>query len=167
MKNRALNTLKYTGIVTLSQCIGSNKFQIAQIHNVGKNPLFNFLTDCLIGNFDTARASLPTKIMLLKEIVKDSTTGEKDYESKSDFIYLTSKPEKGSSVGTVKYSFIVPRAYVEGDMFNGIGLYTNATSEEEFNKFAAFCRVDLNQANLSSSAVLVVDWELTISNSNS
>ena len=159
MSNTAINTLKYTGIVTLSQYIGSKKFEIAKIHNAGGNPLFNFLSDCLVGDFDIARLSRPTKIMLLDK----DTDGS--YISKSGFIYLISKPEKDSnSHGTVHYNFTVARDVLDGTSFSSIGLYTDNTSTSDVQSFAAVCDVDLSVYNLSSSSALLIDWELNISN---
>ena len=59
MKNTAINTLKYTGIVTLSQYIGSKKRQIARMHNEGGDALFRFLANCLAGDFTTAKLTMP------------------------------------------------------------------------------------------------------------
>lgn len=169
MKNIATNTLGYTGTVTLSQYIGSKKFKIAQVHNAGGNPLFNFLSDCLVGDFDVAKFSRPTKIRLLNYTQEsDETTGKitKIFTPASDFIYLLTKPEKiyNTSKGIVRYSFAISRDVLEGGNFNSIGLYSNSASELEPDNFAAFCEVNVSKTAIAASSVLVVDWELTISN---
>ena len=171
MKNTAINTLEYTGVVTLSQYINSKKVKITQVNNEGGNPLFNFLSDCLIGDFDTAKASLPTKIMLLKsyEIIDTSNnTTSINVESRSGFIYLLSKPEKvyDNTKGVVRYSFVLSRDIIESTDFNSIGLYTNSTTEVYPQNYAAFCKVSINSNDISSSSILIVDWELNISNKN-
>ena len=150
----------------------NKKTKLAQVHNVGGNPLFNFLTDCLIGDFDVAKASRPTKIKLLKYSTdtnnpENSISGY-SFESASDFIYLQTKPEKvyASSNGAVVYSFIISRTMLEKTDFNGIGLYTDSATAEDLNNFAAFCPITVSKSSLSASAVLVVDWELIISNNN-
>jgi hypothetical protein len=163
MKNTATNTLGYTGIVTLSQYINSKKLKIAQMHNEGSYPLFNFLSDCLIGDFAIAELDIPEKIMLLSR----DTAGE-DYIDVSGFIYLLSKPEKvyNRSVGTVRYSFIVPKTKLISAEFSHIGLYTRSATEAM--EYAAICEVNFSKlsklGNISTSSALVVDWELTISN---
>lgn len=169
MKNTAINTLGYTGIVTLSQYIGNKKIKIAQMHNSGGNPLFNFLSDCLVGDFDVAALSRPTKIMLLKgSEEKDDTNGTVSmrYEKASTFMFLRTKPEKvyNKSKGIVRYSFQVSKDFLANNTFNYIGLYNNSASEQDLDKFAAICPVDLPTSTLSSSAILIVDWELIISN---
>jgi hypothetical protein len=171
MRNRAINTLRYAGIVTLSQHIGSKKIKIAQMHNTGASPLFDFLADCLVGDFDMAKVTRPTKIMLLEH---DSSKNVNDNTSYSPlqggggFIYLLTKPEKvyEDIKSVVRYSFIIPRDIL--DSINDfeklyIGLYTDGTSVTEPENYAAICKVDLAKGTLASAS-LVVDWELIISN---
>ena len=170
MKNTAINTLKYTGIVTLSQYIGSKKIRVAQGHNTGGTSLFNFLASCLAGNFSYAETNWPTKIKVLSrtEVVGDENTF--NYSSASGFIFLRTAPEiLASSSGDcrVRYSFTVPRDIVEYLNNNGtlgLGLYTNNAAEDEPDKFAAFCELNISNGSLVNSALLV-DWELKITNS--
>jgi hypothetical protein len=173
MKNTAINTLGYTGIVTLSRYSGEKKIKIAQVHNSGHSPLFNFLSDCLVGDFSIAKLNRPTKIKLLR-YARDANGNEipNTYESASPgFIYLTTTPKKDYSLSgsAVTYSFTIARDYLMGDSFDGIGLYTDAAGEDDsdINNVAGFCAVNKDKFSihsLSTSAVLVVDWMLTISN---
>jgi hypothetical protein len=162
MKNIAINTLKYTGIVTLSQYIGKDKTVVKKIKNAGGAALFNFLADCIAGDFDIAKLTRPTRIMLLnadKELTNITPV--------SGFIPILTSPEKVSSstgtVGAVRYSFIIPREYFELN-FNSIGLYSNVVSTDEADKFSAFAWVDIASNSISKSSVLVVDWELMVTN---
>lgn len=167
MKNKAINTFEYTGIVTLSQYIGTKKVKIAQLQNEGSYSLFNFFADCLLGDFDVAKINRPTKIMLLH---KDSTTGE--YQSMSGFIFQTSKPEKVFTTTTkitVRYSFIIPRELVNSissKAISHIGLYANSAKNEEVNEFSAIVKFNQGDDTTSESSVIVVDWYLNISNKN-
>lgn len=174
MKNKALNTFKYTGIVTLSQYIGSKKVKIAQAHNTGGNPLFDFLANCLVGDFALAEASRPNKIMLVKRTEETSSDGKKsyDYESKSPVIYLLTTPEKvySATQSIVRYSFLISRDALDAiTNFDGlgIGLYTAGYPDSDLmenpENFAAYCDVELSKKGLINAA-LVVDWELVISN---
>jgi hypothetical protein len=172
LKNTAVNALNYTGIVTLSRYNGTKKIKIAQTHNTGKNSLFNFLADCLVGDFDTAKLDRPTKIMLLKKHKVTDSDGESTtdaYESASGFIYLLNKPEKvyNQSGSTVRYSFAISRDILESTNFDnlGIGLYCNSATSLDIENFAAFCEIDISVNDVSDSALLVVDWELNIHNS--
>jgi hypothetical protein len=163
IKSTAVNNLEYTGIVKLSQYTNGKKFMVAEKHNEGGKALFNFLTDCLVGDFDIAKIDRPSKIMLLN---KDGA-GNLAKATNTSFIYLLSKPEKVYSTekkGIVRYSFIIPQDYFVGTDFNAIGLYTGSTSELDLNDYAAFCELNLSGVSLSISSVLVLDWELHISN---
>lgn len=178
MKNKAINTLGYTGIVTLSQYNGSKKIQLAQIHNTGGASLFTFLANCLIGDFTYAKTNWPTKIKILERVALDESATEKryDYYSASGFIFLRTTPEiiqNNLNECRVRYSFMVPRDLLEnvnssGDF--GLGLYTHSASESSPEDFAAYCSLS-NDLNVSMSelatASLLVDWELVIANNNS
>ena len=164
MKNTALNTLKYTGVVTLSQYIGQKKYKVAQFHNEGGNALFNFLADCLLGDFDKSKLNRPTKVML---VTRTSNGSAYEYTGVSGFVYLLTNPEKDTSNGAckVRYSFIIPQDIVEGLSLDnlGIGLYSDVEKSPE--AFVAYCDLDISINSLVDSA-LVVDWELIISNYN-
>ena len=170
MNNTAVNTIKYTGIVTLSQYNGKTKTQIAQVSNTGGNKLFEFITDCLIGDFDIAKQNRPTKLKLLYRTPDEDNLKSYKYTSSSHFIFLMNKPEKvySENGGKVRYSFMLSRDLLAGNKFNCIGLYADSARERDsdIEAFAALCEVseELNSASLSSSSVLVVDWELIISN---
>jgi hypothetical protein len=163
IKSIAVNNVEYTGIVKLSQYTAGKKIAVTEQYNEGGKALFNFLVDCLIGDFDIAKADRPAKIMLLNtddagNLAKATNTG---------FIYLLSKPEKVYSAkkeGIVRYSFIIPQDYFVGTTFNAIGLYASSASELDLTDYAALCAIDLSDVTLSISSVLVLDWELHISN---
>ena len=158
MKSKAVNTLKYTGVVTLSQYIGNKKIKIAKLHNAGGDKLFEFFTDCLVGEFAKAKASRPEKIVLF------NIAGDQ-YNSASGIIRLSS-PAVKTAINKVKYSFIVPKDEIEAIDFDNlyIGLYTSSVADvADLHDYAAICKVDIEKASLINAA-LVVDWELAISN---
>lgn len=162
MKGTAINKLNYAGIVTLSQRIGSKKVIVAQEHNEGGASLFNFLADCLTGDFATASTMKPTKIMLLNK-------ANQTIERVSGFIHLLTNPEKiydkDEMACRVRYSFIIPNEFLENrNAFNAMGLYSSASNEEDFTNYAAICPISIEKNNISSSAILVADWELIIFN---
>lgn len=166
MKNIAINTIEYTGIVKLSQYIGSKKVEFARFHNSGSYSLFNFFADCLIGDFDVAKLHRPTKIMLLSQ---DETT--KEYSSLSGFIYQTSKPEKvyATTKGSVKYSFIIPKdliTTIQAESISSIGLYADSARDGDVDDYSAIVPVSLNADKVAASSAVIVDWVLNISNRN-
>lgn len=167
MKNTAINSLKYTGIVTISQYIGRKKIKIAQIHNAGGDSLFEFLASSLIGDFAMAKVLRPTKIMLLQQ---ENTVDSPVYTTldNAEFYYLLTRPEKITSVGSsrIKYSFLIPKTVIDNlaDFTNlSIGLYADAAKSTTPNDYAAVCNLGISKNNVVSAS-LVVDWELVISN---
>ena len=166
MKNKAINNIEYTGIVTLSQYIGSKKVKIAKFHNSGSYSLFNFFADCLVGDFEVAKLHRPTKIMLL---LQDENT--KEYSSLSGFIYQTSKPEKvyATTKGTVRYSFIIQKDLIrtiKAETISHIGLYADSARDLDISDFSAIVPVSFDNDKISDYSAILVDWELNISNRN-
>ena len=169
MKSTANNHMVYAGTVKLSQRIGKQTFEVAKLDNAGGAALFDFLSDCLAGNFDSALVKRPVKIKLLLENASDPGTFAED--EGSGFIYLSTLPEK--SIATrekgvvVRYSFLVTREQSKVT-FNHIGLY--AAGATDINDYAAVVSVPedvLNVFNTSTDAIvsaMVIDWELNISN---
>ena len=167
MKNVAVNSLKYTGIVTLSQYIGNKKIKVDEIHNAGGSTLFDFFAYCLLGDFDIAAHSRPKRIMLLSR-----PEGTSEYVSASGFLDVYSKPEKlfKSNMCTVRYSFILSRDFLQSSdsSFTHIGLYGSNALASDVANFAAVCKINKDRwNNMSESSLLVVDWELNISNASS
>ena len=170
MKNSAINNLKYTGIVTLSQYNGNKKTVLKQVHNSGSNSLFNFFANCLLGDFETAKLELPTKIKLLFAELNNETGDIEYLESASGFLYLLNKPERlytesHEANSAISYSFIIPRDIVERSNFNCIGLYPDSANEDDVDSHAAICLVD-GMSGMTTSSVLMVDWKLIIQNNS-
>ena len=175
MKNIAINTLRYRGMVTISQYSGQKKIKLAQFHNEGGTPLFNFLASCLAGDFAIAKLTRPTKVMLIER-----TNPDKDEAptfgiptNSNGFIYTLTKPEKvrnTTGVDHVRYSFIVPKEVVNSLGSNSfknlyLGLYTDEATEDTPGNYAAICKLDLSQNNLINAS-LAVDWELSFLNTS-
>jgi hypothetical protein len=164
MKNIATNSIGYTGIVTLSQCINGKKYKIKQVYNSGGNPLFNFFSDCLLGDYDIAEYNRPIKIMLLNK--EEGQPLKK--AANSSFIYITTCPEKvyNPNAGITRYSFIIPKDILMGTNFNAIGLYTKSATETTLDDYAAICDLSSSEfeVTMATSTVLVLDWQLIISN---
>lgn len=169
MKNAAVNNLRYTGTVTLSQYINNKKIPIKQIKNSGGNSLFNFLSNCLMGDFDTAYYERPTKIMLLYTTAKGEDPSKISVEPVSGFIHFLTQPERiysdtSMASSTVCYSFVIPMDLIESTNFNSIGLYADMATELDAENYAALCDVGDMSRMQSASSVLLVDWRLTITN---
>ena len=160
MNNNKNDIMQYTGIVTLSQYIGNKKVKLASIHNNGGEGLFNFIVDCLMGEFVTAEFNRPAKIKLLQE--SGSLSGA------SPYIYLLTNPARvypnEENLGcAVRYSFVIPRELLETE-FNAIGLYADAATEQDLAYYVAKCYIDAASIMADTSSALVVDWDLTFTN---
>lgn len=169
MKNIAVNTLAYTGIVTLSQYKGNKKTQVAKIHNTGGSPLFRFLANCIAGDFTNSQAGCPARIRLINRDISDQGY---EYTSVSGFIFKQSSKIIVDNLGEcrVRYSFMIPRDLLENVTSVetlGLGLYNMQDSDPA--NFVAFCALgtaglELTRTELSHASLLV-DWDLIISNS--
>lgn len=163
IKGSTVSTLGYTGIVTLSQYAGTRKTVLTRTHNEGGQALFNYLARCLQGDFSSVAVDRPAKIMLLNI----DADGNKTKAINSGFIYITAEPQLvySTTESIVKYSFIISPDMLIGTNFNAIGLYAASATESDLDNIAACCNVNFEQQDsLSLSSVLVVDWELHISN---
>ena len=160
----ARNCLEYTGVVRLSQYINNKKMLIAESHNAGGSALFNFLSNCLTGDFDLAKYSRPDKILLLKI---DKVTGSIEKASNTSFIQFLTRPERiygKDSECIIRYSFVLPQEYFAGTEFNAVGLYPQSATELDIQDYSAICTLTTDNWNISRSSVLLLDWDLRISN---
>ena len=166
MKNLAVNTLNYAGVVTLSRYNKGKKVKICQVHNAGGEVLFNFLADCLAGDFDLATYNKPVKISLIHV---DTETNTITKASEDDYFNLLSKPEKvyEPGAGKVRYSFMIPQDTVIKQNWNAIGLYADSAEKStDLADYAAYCMLheDIAEQTTAITSVLVIDWDLIISN---
>lgn len=156
------STIDYSGVVTISQKIGGKQIKIASIKNAGGKALFDFLADCLAGDFDIAKIDRPSKIMFL---YRDSD-GRMTNPDNAGFIYITTKPERvysNENEGIVRYSFTISQDLLSGMTFNAIGLYGKAETNVE--NYSAYCEIDADDlGEITASSILLIDWELHLSN---
>lgn len=159
MKNIAKNNIGYTGIVTISRYSKNKKTEIAKVYNQGRNPLFDFLADCLVGDFSKADASMPDKIRLVYVNGDESSAA-------SGFIHSMAAPEKitRNNESCARYSFLITPDNIERS-FNRICLYTRSAKYDQLDDCAAFCDIDqIDGSGRAAGASIIVDWELIISN---
>jgi hypothetical protein len=60
------NAIEYSGQITVSTLDGDRVVSKQTYYNNGTNKLFSFLSNCLSGDFNTARATRPCRLLLLK-----------------------------------------------------------------------------------------------------
>jgi hypothetical protein len=169
----------YEGKVTLTLKSKNHIIESKTYKNSGTIKLFQFLGNCLIGAYDQARPLRPMQIALLSNPAADLSTALEEpttnIEMRTSFQPLAQLPrlisDDTSAQVSVIYSFELDSSSIESD-FNQIALYSeSADSPEKFSAY--YFLVDgngnlspMNPADWSATAVLLIDWELTLSNKN-
>ena len=177
-QNAFTDGLGYEGKVTLTLKSNDRVLKVKTYKNAGQQPLFKFLGYCLIGAYEDVKGLLPTQIMLLynTDAAENGVTDASPIavERRSSFRGLAQTPliiSEGDAV-RVTYSFEVPRASIAGGTFNQVALYGAGMTESDFSEFSAYYfLVDdygdieaLNPDDWSPTAVLLIEWELSLSN---
>ncbi len=176
--------LGYEGKITLTLKSNNRVLQTNTYKNNGMAPLFKFLGYCLIDSYEEAKSLLPTKIMLLynsdaegKDFRAIEQTVLTNVQTRSDYRGLTQIPSIVSSSTEeqvrVVYSFEVPKSAI-GKPFNQVALYGAGKTKDDYDEYSAYYfLVDaygivtaLDPASWSATTVLLIEWELTISNKN-
>lgn len=180
------NTLKggigYEGKVTLTLKNNNLVLMSRTYKNSGTAELFNFLGHCLRGDYEAADDLLPTQVMLLynKDYATTGTMSDK-VERASKPVGYSQVPSKTDIDGVVKvtYNFEIPKTMIFED-FNQIALYSknknlnNTNNTTDVPSFSAYYFLtgptgepeiqDISE--WSATSVLLIDWELSISNQN-
>lgn len=161
-------------------------------HNAGGQPLFQFLAQCLCGNYENAKTSQPLKIRLFYNEAKTKTAATRNIETwvgsasntsieeASNFIFVNApsvpeeiEDEKGNKNGyKAILHFRVPFSFVTRNKINQICLY--AQNEIDSKKYSAYylftdstdaeklAPIEVN--NQQASYSLIIEWELSIAN---
>lgn len=173
--------LNYEGKVTLTLKSDDHILSVKTFKNNGTALLFKFLGHCLIGHYKAVEDLLPTKIALLFNASGMPASADPEAVSAvSSFIGIRQLPSVVSTSNPaevkVTYNFEVPRSAVF-DNFNQVALYGNgvedARNESDIKSFSAYYYLTDGEAfdtqainNWSTTTVLLIDWELSISNKN-
>lgn len=171
------DNLGYEGKVKLTLRNRKHILQTKTYKNSGTSKLFEFLGHCLAGSFDfNTKRLLPTKLALLYNTAEDSELGKANATEviqQSSFIGLAQSPAIIMEEDGVKviYSFEVPRNQIAGT-FNQIALYgAGVTTPKEFSAYyyltdgaSHFENQRVNE--WSSTTILLIEWELTLTNKN-
>ena len=161
-------------------------------HNAGGQPLFQFLAQCLCGNYENAEQSQPLKIKLFYNEAETKTNAIRNIEAwvgsasntsieeASNFIFVNApsvpeeiEDEKGNKNGyKAILHFRVPFSFVTRNKINQICLY--AQNEIDSKKYSAYylftdstdaeklAPIEVN--NQQASYSLIIEWELSIAN---
>ena len=168
------NAIEYSGQITVSALDGDRVISKQTYYNNGTNKLFSFLSNCLSGDFNTARASRPCRLLLLKTDNTENTTNSKptdtNYSDFWDVNYYAAPPVYYSKTpavvgGKITYNFRVPFLILE----NGVNIKKMALVPEASNNvddISAYYILDdsIQVPTNGGNFTILVDWELSFAN---
>ena len=175
--------LGYEGKVTLTLKSNGRVLESRTYKNSGTTQLFKFLGYCLADDYASAKDLLPSKIMLLENQAEfPSSDNKTNVKQRSSYQGLSQQPTVITSEENqvrVIYSFEVPKNAITGE-FNQVALYNVKANTLEDNidsgikSFSAYYFLTNGNGSFSPqstidwmpSTVLLVEWELIISNKN-
>lgn len=173
----------YEGKVTLTLMSNNRVLKTQTYKNSGTAQLFKFLGYCLIGRSNDVENLLPCKIALLFNDSSTSPASANEYsvQRRSRLMEIAQAPIISSQPEEVKvtYSFEINKSAIFG-AFNQVALYGYGYNNENIDlgnlgNFSAYYYLADNTKdefktedtnNWSATTVLLIDWELSISNKN-
>lgn len=171
--------LGYAGKVTLNLKLDNQLIAKQTIHNTGRVPLFTFFASCLAAKWDTASATFPSRVVLFSaEDGEDEFDANKWVEAKAltpiSGIMQSTTPEiisdRNSNSCAVRYHFRIPTSLIGGNdtaALGKIGLYSKIADLKDPLAYIFIGEEEkelLRKAANNPNLVIVLDWELTISN---
>jgi hypothetical protein len=172
--------LGYEGKVTLTLKSNGRTLKSKTYKNKGTAQLFKFLGYCLIDSFEDVKALIPNKILLLYNNAASKGNSPEfanatDIVPQTDWKYLAQIPTVINEPNQVRviYSFEVAKAEIFGP-FNQVALYGDGMAYTDYADFSAYHFLTDNRGNFdtqdinswSATTVLLIEWELTLSNQN-
>ena len=192
VKKQDTISVGYSGKVTVT-VVDDRKVVSRKVgHNAGGQPLFQFLAQCLCGNYENTKPLQPLKIRLFYNKATDTTAATTNInnwvgsdsntsiEEASNFIFVNApsateeiEDEKGNKNGyKAILHFRVPFSFVTRDEINQICLY--AQDESDPKRYSAYYLfkdsknkeklAPIKVNNQQASYNLIIEWELSISN---
>ncbi len=170
----------YEGKVTLTLMSNNRVLKTQTYKNNGTAQLFKFLGYCLIGRSNDVENLLPYKIALLFNDSSTSPAAANEYsvQPRSGLMEIAQAPMISSQPEEVKvtYSFELNKSAIFGPI-NQVALYGYGYNDinEDFGNFSAYYYLadstkdefkTEDTENWSATTVLLIDWELSISNKN-
>lgn len=158
------NGINYHGEVSISVMDGKRKL-CAVTHNNGGKGLFNFLSNCLLGNFVAAKSSYPSKIACFGTVTDTDT---KPVKLSSFIRYDSSRWEaKETSTGSsIYFHFRIPYSALKPGTISELRLYTNEVSGEGVEEDIC-AKINLKDSitvpdTTDGNFTVIVDWKMTL-----
>ena len=160
------NGINYRGEVSISVMDGKRKL-CAVTHNNGRKGLFNFLSNCLLGNFIAAKSSYPSKIACFGTV---AGTDAMPVRLSSFIRYDSSRWEtKETSTGSsIYFHFRIPYMALKPGTISKLRLYTNDVSGEDVEEDIC-AEINLEDTKYitvpdttDGNFTIIVDWKITL-----
>lgn len=192
VKKQDTISVGYSGKVTVT-VVDDRKVVSRKVgHNAGGQPLFQFLAQCLCGNYENTKPLQPLKIRLFYNDITNVTGATDDVtkaitninnwvdddniKEASNFIFAnvagTTEEIKTKNGYKAILHFRVPFSFVTRDEINQICLY--AQDESDPKRYSAYYLfkdskdekklAPIKVNNQQASYNLIIEWELSISN---
>ena len=159
-----MNSLTYTGNVTVSIVKNKTIIKTYHGHNSGSKELFHFFAYALAGKYKIAESLRPLRIMLFEK-----TTDKPEGQAVSNYIGINVPTTVEATTDNTSYKatlhFLIPYTYITGNKVDIYKLYplNSADALAIFDAEAAGQAIDLSNINKAKYS-LIVDWELLVSN---
>lgn len=164
IKNAEPQKLGYTGTVKVSVKRGNSIISSKTYKNNGSNRLFLFLHECLVGSYNKAEGSRPSRIKLYNSI---STGSEEELTALTNYIPgndFEVSNANGESIALLH--FTIPKSFFISidKLLNKVRLYPKNSIDEK--DWSAECNLTeaIDIRNLSENTTLIIEWSLKVSN---
>lgn len=176
--SQTANPIEYRGQITVSIMDGDRLISKNKYTNSGTSKLFAFLTNCLSGDFNTARYNRPCRLLLLEggsgEDLDTSNPADEDADSNGNAFwgehYYVAPPVYYSKTPTalgnaVTFNFRVPFLLLNnGAIVKKMALVPELSSD--ISDICAFYILSdsIQVPTSGGNFTILVDWELSFSN---
>lgn len=165
-----VSSISYSGKVSISFVTKSGRpVKSIDRHNKGCRPLFNFITNCMMGKFN--EGNRPVYLMLYKNdgVVDEEHLGSNVIPNLQYIVNAESSYDDENNAGIVRYKFIFPGSLLLDDA-NVIALYSynNAnTYRAEVNNPSNYVEIETIEKSSVENVNIIIVWELKFSNKTS
>ncbi len=161
--NKTSASVGYAGNIEIKIIRGEKVVKTIKAKNEGKQPLFNFLAGCLIGNYDAK--GTPKYIMLGYTESGEDTGTEAVSTNAIPYSGVSVEYQEGPEGGLARaiFKFLIPFSFIpNGEEINCIRLYNSDLIWE--NHCAYFILQPGDEIMSDGKSNILITWTMTISN---
>lgn len=175
--NGTSNSLAYRGDITIQLLRGKKVYKTIKTHNAGELPLFEFMANCLAGNYYPNKVPKFIRTFCYNDGMQDKET-TKMLVPYSDLILEKNVDNVADPYYTVTMKFLIPFAYIMSasesnrttNGTNKICLYSNENSEENNgNPSASFILYNEDKSDFDyilpdGKSNVLITWVMSLRN---